>query len=203
MSAAANAIDEVENALNNAAKNIAAEKAKRRTRKQKIENNLGKLLTIKASGKKFKGKKNLNETIKNYRTALAAEEEKLAAKAKAEAEAANIKAKRAATKAAEKVARSAAKNSTKKNVPKIKLPTKEEMASLSKNELIKRFASMVNVVKERTVNNSHVKAARSEAKAILTVAKAEYDACKGACKDRYNIELAKAKAIVEGAKTRN
>lgn len=203
MNAAANAVAEVEAALNSAAKNIADEKAKRRTRKQKIENNLGKLLNIKSSGRKFKGKKNLNETIRNYRAALAVEEEKLAAKVKTEAEMASMKAKRAANKAAEKAARSVAKNSTKKNVPKVKLPTKEEMMSLSKNELIKRFASMVNVVKERTVNNSHIKVARAQAKDILTVAKAEYEACKEACKARYDIEHARAKAIVNSAKTMN
>jgi hypothetical protein len=195
-----NAVAEVEAALNTAAKNIANEKAKRRTRKQKLENNLGKLINIKATGKKYRGKKNLNETIKNYRNAIVAEEEKLAAKTKMEAEKASLKAKAAANRAAEKASRSVAKSTVKNAAPKVRIPTREEMKSLTKNELIARFASMVNVVKESKVNNSSVKAAREEAKAILRVAKAEYDACKEVCKARYDVEHSKAKAIVEGAK---
>lgn len=194
------AVAEVEAALNAAAKNIANEKAKRRSRLQKLKNNLGKLQTIKNSGKKYKGKKNLNETMKNYRAAIVAEEEKLAAKAKMEAEKASLKAKMAANRAAAKAARNATKSTMKNAAPKVKIPTREEMKSLTKNELIARFASMVNVVKESAVNNSAVKAAREEAKAILRVAKAEYEACKEVCKARYDTEHAKAKAIVEDAK---
>lgn len=195
------AVAEVEAALNNAAKNIANEKAKRRSKLQKLKNNLGKLQTIKNSGKKYRGKKNLNETIKNYRSAIVAEEEKLAVKAKMEAEKASLKAKTAANKAAMKAARSTAKSTAKNAAPKMKIPTREEMKSLTKNELIARFASMVNVVKEKAVNNTGVKAAREEAKAILRVAKDEYEACKAVCKARYDVEHEKAKAIVERART--
>jgi hypothetical protein len=194
------AVAEVEAALNTAAKNIANEKAKRRSKLQKLKNNLGKLQTIKNSGKKYKGKKNLNETMKNFRAAIIAEEEKLAIKAKMEAEKLSLKAKTVANKAAAKAARNAAKSTAKNTAPKVRIPTREEMKSLTKNELIARFASMVNVVKEKAVNNTGVKAAREEASAIMRVAKDEYEACKAVCKARYDVEHERAKAIVERAK---
>lgn len=195
-----NAVAEVEAALSAAAKNISNKKAKRRSKLQRLKNNLGKLQTIKNSGKKYRGTKNLNETIKNYRAAIITEEEKLAAKAKMEAEKASLKAKMAANKAAAKAARNAEKSTMKNAAPKVKIPTRKEMESLTKNELIARFSSMVNVVKEKAVNNIGVKAAREEAKAILRVAKDEYEACKAVCKARYDVEHEKAKAIVERAR---
>lgn len=182
-----------------AGKNTSNKKAVRRTRKQIIENGLHKLLAIKESGKKYKGKKTLNETIKNYRNALVAEEEKIAIKSKEAEERARLKAKKAENKAAAKAARKAERSTAKNKAPKVKVPTKEEMKSLTKNELIARFASIVNVVKETAVNNTAVKAAKAEAKAIMRVAKAEYEACKEVCKARYETEHARAKAIVEGA----
>jgi hypothetical protein len=169
----------------------------RRSRLQVLKNNLAKLQTIKNSGKKYKGKKPLNDEIRNHHVAIAAEEEKLAAKARAANEAKTLKNKKAANR---KAARSVSRSTVRNTAPKMKMLTKKELASLSKNEVLERMASLVNMVKASAVNNSAVKAARDEAKAIMGVAKAEYEACKATCKARYDVEHERAKAIVERAK---
>lgn len=191
----------VANILNNTAKEIVKEKSIRRTRKQKLENDIKKIIAIKESGK-YKGKKNLNQTLKNYRAALVIEEEKLLAKNKKAKEIANEKEKR---KAAAKAAKANKNTMKKNNIPKlkVKLPTKNEMKNLSKNALLARFVSIVNAVKESAVSNTHMKAVRKEAKDIVTAAKSEYKACTKVCKDRYDIEYAKAKALLKGSNAKS
>jgi hypothetical protein len=180
-------------AANAGAGKNATEKAKRRTRKQKLMNELVRLRAIRNTKQKYRGKKNINATIKNFENALDAEEAKLRNAAKRKENA-------AAERAAAKKKRNAEKaESSVKSVAKFKLPTKAEMASLSKNEIIARMSLMVNAVKEAAVENTGVKAAKAEAKEIVKAAKDRYEACKALCKEHYDEEYARAKAIVERA----
>lgn len=102
-----------------------------------------------------------------------------------------------------KGSKSAAKNTTKRAAPKVKLPSRKEMMSLSKEEILERMASMVNAVKIGAENSSRVKAAKEAADEIKKAAAEMRDACKRECEDRYKIEKARADEIVEKAKRSN
>lgn len=171
------------------------EKAKRRTRKQKLTNELVRLRMIRNTKQKYRGKKGINATIKNFENALEAEETKLrnAAKKKENAKAEKEAAKKKRNN--EKRGRSASVSSVR-SVAKFKMPTKAEIASLSKNEILARMASMVNAVKVAAVESTGVKEAKAEAKAIVKAAKERYDKCVALCKVSYDEDYARAKAIV-------
>jgi hypothetical protein len=185
------------NAAEKAAENAAA-KAKRRTRKQKLINELTRLRKIRNTGQKYRGKKGINATIKNFENALNAEEAKLRNAAKKKENAAAEREAAKARRNSERRGRSASVSSVR-SVAKFKMPTKAEMASLSRNEILARMASIVNAAKVAAVVNTGLKAARAEAKEIVKEAKARYDACKASCKVPYDEEYARAKAIVARA----
>jgi hypothetical protein len=102
-----------------------------------------------------------------------------------------------------KGSKSASRNTAKNATPKVKLPSKKEMMSLTKEELLERMASMVNVVKASAENSSRVKAAKEAADEIKKAAAEMRDACKKECEDRYKIEKARADEMVEKAKRSN
>jgi hypothetical protein len=194
------------NAAEKAAENAAA-KAKRRTRKQKLINELTRLRKIRNTGQKYRGKKGINATIKNFENALNAEEAKLrnAARKKEEAEAAAKKAaaERAEAKKArnsERRGRSASRSSVGvRSASTARMFTKAEIESLSKNQILAKVASIVNAAKAAAVVSTGVKAAKAEAKEIVKAAKDRYEACKASCKVPYDEEYARAKAIVARA----
>jgi len=94
-------------------------------------------------------------------------------------------------------------NTTKKATTKAWLPSRKEMMSYTKEQLLERVASIVNDIKASAENSSRVKAAKEAADEIKKAAAETRDACKKECEDRYKIEKARADEMVEKAKRSN